>query len=334
MDCPRQHGSMECVHLNADLMDPQEAFFCADCHGIWMRTRECRSILGIDGMRLQQQSEPDYVPLVCPHCQTTFRLSFFDPESDFPIRIRVCPRCQSCFFDGGSFAQIFYRLLKTEQTANNIFCHSPLDALTWRCVDCQSPIDNLDEAFDARVGCCCSRCRYSPPILSEGKIQNVQLVTFHNMEIKIDHWMSTTRSRIAVTPVEPCLLDVLIYPLSPLQRIFRFGHRTTQFGGALRRHIDATQSITAKTPFHVFLKQRGVAECLYDLVSMGNMAITFKPHCMIFEMDAFRLGTEVRQRFESIIRRMLIAYERFVALSHRYTMPDPEEDPQPLPEED
>ena len=67
---------------------------------------------------------------------------------------------------------------------------------------------------------------------------------------------------------------------------------------------------------------------------MGNITITFKPHCMIFEMDAFRLGTEVRQRFESIIRRMLIAYERFVALSHRYRMPEQEEAQEPLHEDD
>ena len=55
---------------------------------------------------------------------------------------------------------------------------------------------------------------------------------------------------------------------------------------------------------------------------------------MIFEMDAFRLGTEVRQRFESIIRRMLIAYERFVALSHRYRMPEQEGAQEPLHEDD
>ncbi len=334
MECPRQHGSMESIHLSADLMDPQEAFFCSDCHGIWMRARECRSVLGIDSTRLQIQSESDYVPLVCPHCQTTFRLSFFDIDADQRISIRVCPRCQSCFFDGGGFAQVFYQQVKIERVTTNLLSNTPLDALGWRCVDCQSPIDSLEGAFDGRVGCCCSRCRYTPPVLSGGKIQNVQLVTFHNMEIKIDHWMSTTRSRIAVTPVEPCLLDVSIYPLRPVQRFFRFGHRTTQFGGALRRHLDATQSIATKTPFHVFLNQRGVAECLYDLVSMGNITITFKPHCMIFEMDAFRLGTEVRQRFESIIRRMLIAYERFVALSHRYRMPEQEEAQEPLHEDD
>lgn len=333
MECPRQHGAMTCIHLSADLSEPQESYFCADCHGIWMRSRECRSVLGLDSARLQMQSEADYVPLSCPHCQTVFRLAFLDAGSDCRIRIRVCPRCQSCFFDGDNFALTFWQQIKIERAASCLLNQSPIDALGWRCVDCQSPVASPDQIRDARIGACCVKCRYTPPILSEGKIQNVQLVTFRNMEIKIDHWMSTPRSRIAVTPAEPCLLDVSVYSLRPLRRLLRLGRRVTQFGGFLRRHLDATEPIAARTPFHVFLKQRGVAECLCDLVLLGDIRITFKPHCIVFEIDAFRLGAETRQRFESAVRRMLIAYERFVKLSHRYVSPEPEkEEPHDLNE--
>lgn len=321
MECPRLHGSMECIHLSADFSDPQTCYFCTDCHGVWMRSHECRSILGVDAMRLQMQSEADYVALLCPHCQTTCRLSFVAIANNQTVSVRVCPRCQSCFFDGGSFAKTYFEQVKYARSEKGKLGDTPVDHLSWRCCDCGTTMTTPENAFDARIGYCCAHCHNTMPILSERKISN-QLVTFHNMEIKIDHWLSTTRSRIAVTPVEPCLLDVTIHTLTPLQRIFRFGRRITQFGGKLRRHIDATECIDKQTPFHVFLKQRGVSECLADLVAIGNFSITFKPHSIVFEIDAFRLGTEIRQRFEATTRRLLIAYERFVQLSHLYTMPE------------
>ena len=38
-------------------------------------------------------------------------------------------------------------------------------------------------------------------------------------------------------------------------------------------------------------------------------------------MDANRMGTDSKMRFESLVRRMLIAYEKFVDLTQLYSMP-------------
>lgn len=325
MQCPRMHGSMEPVLLNAEFSEPQQAHLCSECHGVWMRANECQAVLGVDTGELIVRSNVAPVRLACPHCQTICRHASILPTDFEPIPLHVCPRCLSAFFDANGFSLTLFQQIKQERAVSCVLDQSPLDHLDVPCCDCGAEVANLDELHNVGIGYCCARCRLNPPILSEGKIQNVQLVTFHGMEIKIDHWLSTTRSRIAVTPVDPCLLNVCLSSLSPLQRVLRFGHRTLRLGGNLRRHLDATEGCDLCTPWHLFLVQRGVSQCLEDLVSLGEIVMTFKPHSIVFEMTAKRLGTDVRQKFETTIRRLLIAYERFTKLLHQYEIPDLDE---------
>jgi hypothetical protein len=141
------------------------------------------------------------------------------------------------------------------------------------------------------------------------------------MEIKLDHWQANATSRIAVTPEEPCLLDVRLFSLTNWERFVRLGYRKLKLHGNLRKYIDATEGIDHVTPWHVFLKQRGVTGCLEQLSALGKISLTFKPHSIVFEIDLERMGTDSRMRFEVIVRRLLIAYERFVSLMHRYSYP-------------
>lgn len=318
MQCPRMHGSLEAIFLNSDFSTPLQAFLCSECHGVWIRALECRAYLGIECEKLINQSVCAPIAFSCSHCHASLKRASIHLDNDNFVEFYICPRCYACFFDSLQFALIFYQQLKTERTISNLLSQSPLDNLGVNCCDCGASISQLDEMYDVGIGYCCSNCYHTAPIFSENKIQNVQLITFHGMEIKVDHWQMSTRSRISVTPVEPCLLDVRIYSLTMWQRLAKLGQRKLKLQGILRHYLDATEDIEHVTPFHVFLKQRGVLENLMILNQLGQIEVTFKPHSIIFELNSKRAGLESKQRFEATVRRLLIAYERFVQLSHIY----------------
>ena len=283
-----------------------------------MRSMECSDFLGLDCEKLAIASVQSSIPLACAHCSGECQQIDVPLENGSFVRFHICLRCKSCFFEPAQFALLFYHQIKLERSISGILAQSPLDELGVLCCDCGTEISSLDDLYDGNIGYCCRKCHDNPVILSENKIQNVQLVTFHNMEIKIDHWQSTSRSRVAVTPEEPCILDTTLYPIYTVDRLLRFGYRKTQFHGYLHRYLDGSEKIDKRTPLHVFLKQRGVESCIEDLVNLGDLTLTFKPQSIIFEMNAKRMGMESKIRFESLVRRMLIAYERFVQLTRLY----------------
>ena len=324
MQCPRLHGSLESILLNADYSSSLQAFLCPECRLVWMRALECRAFLGIDPEALLAKAERDDIDLKCSHCETVCKCVRYQLEDGKLCVFHICPRCYACFFDAAQFALQYYFQLKSDREISGTQSVSPLDRTGLRCCDCGAEIQSLDAAHRTEIGYCCAQCRQSPPVLSEGKLQNVQLITFHNMEIKIDHWMTTPRSRISITPVDPCLLDLQIFALTAFQRVCRLGHRKLKLHGTLRHHLDATEGIEHFTPFHVFLKQHGVVECLNALDQLGRLDITFKPHSIIIELNAKRTGLETRLKFEAIVRRFILAYERFAELSTRYIPVEPE----------
>ena len=319
MQCPRLHGTLSSIVLNSDQSSPLYAYLCSECHGVWMRSLECRTFLGLECERLVANSEVAFVDLNCPHCQTNCRLYRHELENGSHIDFHVCPRCASCFFDAVQFSLIVGLQLKAERAISGMLAKSPIDNLGVKCCDCGATVSSLESLYDAGIGYCCQSCHANPPILSENKLQTVQLVTFHDMEIKVDHWQMSTKSRIAITPVEPCLLDVHMFSLSPLQRIVRCGRRKLALHGNLRKHVDATEDMQHVTPWHVFLKQRGVSENLDQLTKLGQFELSFSPHSIVFVLNAKHAGTETKLKFETTVRRLLLAYERFVTLSHRYS---------------
>ena len=323
LQCPRLHGHLDPVILNSELQSSLRAYLCTECHGVWLPALEAQSYLGLECEKLVRSAFTASIALECPYCQTPFKLRTLEYESGFSVDIHICPRCFSCFLDGTQYALVFHNQMRAERAVSGILAQSPLDSIGVVCCDCGAIVNNLDELYDAGIGYCCQKCQNTPPILSaDNKIQNVQLVTFRNMEIKLDHWQASTTSRISVTPEEPCLLDVRLFSLSNWNRFARMGYRKLKLHSKLRRHIEATEGIEHITPWHIFLKQRGVTNCLEQLVDLGQISLTFKPHSIVFEVDLERMGTDTRMRFEVIVRRLLIAYERFVSLMHRYSYPD------------
>ena len=325
MQCPRLHGELEPIFLNADIASSMVAHLCPDCHGIWIRPAECLAFLGLDCKKLLHRSKHALIDLPCAGCGANFRSVEYALENGDSFWFHICPHCQACFFDGFQFSMVFYAQLKTERVVSGILAETPLDDLGTTCCDCGCAIHNLDEIYDAGTGFCCQGCHYNPPILSENKIQTVQLVTFHGMEIKIDHWQLSTRSRIAVTPVEPCRLEARLFSLSPVQRVCRLGRRKIAFHGELGRHVDGTEDIQFRTPWQLFLRQRGITDCLLELHRLGMIEVTFKPHNIIFELNANRAGTDTKLKFEALTRRIILAYEKYVELTHRYVQPEDEE---------
>ena len=78
MQCPRMHGTLSPIVLNADFSSPLTAYLCTECHGVWMRTLECRAFLGLETEKIASNSEVAYVELDCPHCQTKCKIYYID----------------------------------------------------------------------------------------------------------------------------------------------------------------------------------------------------------------------------------------------------------------
>ena len=326
MKCPRLHGTLEPVLLNADYSQPLQAYLCPWCHGIWMRSLECRAYLGLECEKFVQHAQAASIDLLCSHCQSSFRSVFLHLDTGEDIHFYICPRCQACYFDQTQFALIFYLQLKAERNISGVLAQTPLDNLGVQCCDCGCIVNNLEELHDVGIGYCCHNCHSVPPILSENKLQTVQLISFHNFEIKIEHFQNSVRSRIAVTPNDPCMFDVNLFSLTPWQRLMRMGKRKLRLHGELGRHVDATEDIEHVTPWHVFIKQRGVIENLTVLSRLGTLDITFRPHIIAFELNARRSGMETKLKFESAVRRLIVAYERFTILSQNYVSDDDTEE--------
>ncbi len=321
MKCPRLHGTLNSVFLNSDYSTPLQAYLCPICHGIWMRALECRAYLGLECEKLVSRASVAPIELACAHCQTTLR-SVSLPMENGGIYFHICPRCHACFFDQTQFALIFYLQLKAERDISGVLAQTPLDNLGVQCCDCGCSVNQLEDLYDVGIGYCCQNCHSTPPILSENKLQTVQLISFHNLEIKIEHFQNSTRSRIAVTPCDSCLFDVSMFSLTPFQRLMRLGRRKLKLHGELGRHMDATEDIAHVTPWHVFLKQRGVVENLAVLSKLGDLEIDFKPHIIAFELHARRSGVETKLKFETAVRRIILAYEKFVILAKEYSSDD------------
>lgn len=314
MYCPRLHGTMENIGLSSDFSAPDMAQFCDECHGIWMRANACKEYLGFDPETLYPLAVPASIDLECPHCQIAMKVADASPS----VCLHLCERCAAVFLDRGQFAVLSFEKLEASRKGVVVSAKSPLDKLGMSCCDCGSEIGTPSDACAGSIGYCCKRCYSNPPLFAEHKLQNVQLLTFRGMEVKVDHWRNNKVCHISVTPDEPCLLNVEISSLSFVERMMRFGYRKLALGGHLRKQLDATEGIQAKTPWHVFLKQRGVTNCLSVLCELGAIDIVLKPHILLFELKGERFGTLTRQRFEATIRRLLVVYERFVKMTHRY----------------
>ncbi|MCL2325964.1 MAG: hypothetical protein FWC40_05640 [Proteobacteria bacterium] len=329
MQCPRLHGAMIPIHLSAACASSRQAFFCEECRAVWMKAAECKDYLGIDTELARLKLQHTYIDLSCPQCLTTLQFRRFAGYV-----VYVCGQCRSCFMDSGVLPCLLDSLKETflptdsalplpnsDKAVPSLTAPSPIDRLGMTCCECDAEIPHPGEAHMGAIGCCCQRCTSTPQLISEQKFQNAQLVTFRSMEVKVDHWRRNSHSVIAVTPAEPCLLNVTLYSLSLPVRMLRFGYRKLALRGKLRRRLDASEGIEFKTPWHVFLKQRGIIECLDELSTMGSICIEFMPHSIIFDLENHSRSVELRHRFEASVRRLLLAYERFVLLTKRYDTP-------------
>jgi len=336
MECPRLHGMMQTIDLSPDPSEPHLAYFCEHCHAVCVSDIDCHDWLGLDYQSSSRVCDGEsglWVPsidLKCARCS----------ESLLAARVcgwnaYVCPRCHSWFLDAGVLPFLMHEYHEKLRSAGAHIELEPVELMPLKCADCGVEIPSIKDVFsyDYEIGCYCKKCGTNLS-LSETKQQEVQIVTFHGMEVKIDRLKRSNTSRIMVTPVQPGKLNVFVHSLSTWERIKLLGWRKLALRGELRSHIDASEGIERCTPWSVFLKQRGVVECLQDIQQLGDFRITFKPHNLIFELDGDRVGAETRLHFEEAVRRMLILYERYekmlLALYDTRINPEDDEALQPL----
>ncbi len=336
MECPRLHGKMQTIDLSPDINDPHTASFCEYCHAICLSDIDCHDWLGIDYQSSSEAVDGESclfeppIELKCARCS----------ESLLAVRVcgwiaYVCPRCHTWFLDAGVPPFLMQAYHDKLRASGSNFELEPVELTAFKCADCGADIPSIKDAcsFDYEIGCYCKKCSANLS-LSEMKQQEVQLVTFHGMEVKIDRLKRSNTSRIMVTPVQPGRLNVFVHSLSTWERLKRFGWRKLALHGELRSNIDASEGIDRCTPWCVFLKQRGVVECLLDIQQLGDFRITLKPHNLIFELDGNSIGAETRLHFEEAVRRMLILYERYekmlLAVYDMHVDPEDDESLQPL----
>lgn len=309
MECPRFHGEMCPIELSSAADNSRVAWFCEECHSVWMRESDYRAFVNTEISIDETQFSYPSIDILCPHCSERFK--YFEYEG---WRFYWCSRCQAFYFDAEVLPVLMNRSLDDDKKKTN---HSPFESFAIRCDDCGAKIEDLADVTPSPIGCSCKKCASNAPVLSDSKQLEVQIVTFHDMEVKIDRLMSSGRCRISVTPAVPGKLNVSMHTLSLWERIRQLGWRCLALRGELRKHLDASEDIEGCTPWHVFLNQRGTVECLELLNELGKLRFTFKPHNLIFEIEGERLGAETRLKFESTVRRLLIVYERFVSTIQR-----------------
>lgn len=309
MKCPRFHGELCPIELSDTTDHSRLAWFCTECHGAWLREHDYRALVSTDFCFDSSELLDPSIDLLCPNCAERMRYGEWDCW-----RFYVCSRCQAFYLDAAVLPVFMNRSMDEDKKKTN---HSPIGHFVVRCDDCGTNIDDFSELCASPLGCCCKKCAANAPVLSESKQLEVQIVTFHDMEVKIDRLKSSGHCRISVTPAVPGKLNVSLHTLSPWERVRQLGWRCMALRGKLRKHLDASEDINGRTPWHVFLKQRGTIECLEQLDRLGKLRFTFKPHNLIFEIEGDKLGAETRLKFETAVRRLLIAYERFVAMIGR-----------------
>ncbi len=309
MECPRLHGNMTAIELSSDIEESSPAFYCETCHAVFLSEADCCDHVDIDVKAIPKaELQEPVVDLVCPNCGGLFRA--IEREG---CRLYVCTECCAAFLDAGIMATLMNRILKKERDSGSAIEAAPFERMTFKCDDCGATIDSIEDMTVSPIGCSCKKCAATPPILSESKQLEVQIVTFHGMEVKIDRAMTSRITRISVTPAEPGKLDVYIHSLSWVERLYQLGWRRLDLHGTLRKKLDASEDIACRTPWQMFLKQRGIIECFERMQEMGNIKVTLKPHSLIFELEGDRIGAETRMKLEATVRRFLIAYERYTA---------------------
>ncbi|MGI5830218.1 MAG: hypothetical protein ACOX8U_08650 [Bradymonadia bacterium] len=309
--CPRFHGSLSKIALNADIGSERFAYLCSFCGGVHIKAQEWHDILHLESSFSKDALYPTRIPMVCESCNEARSIVLVDE-----LPVFYCARCESYWLDAGIFPVLLSS--EVEKQTGAAPSNSPFSPLNISCCDCGVNIASACDAHACPIGMICTRCYHAPPGFMENKVNNFQMLTFKGMEVKVEHWGQSVRSLIAVTPAQPCLLNVRLHSLSLQERILRFGRRRIAFAGALGKKIDADQDIKLRTPFKVFLSQRGVVALINDIASLGSMDLQFRPHNLSFELHALRISNEIRLHFEVAVRRLLIAYSRFAELSELY----------------
>ena len=312
MECPRLHGELQSVDISRNASDSKLVGHCGVCHAVCMSDLNLHELVGVEYATLSADAfvQPA-IDLNCPQCHDGLQCDGRLLETSFDgWRAYVCPRCHQWFLDAGVLTYLLRRNNERLRSSGVNLDEAPAERVFLKCTDCGGEIDAIQDAFSSAIGCSCKKCHDQAPILSETKFQESQLVTFHGMEVKIDRLRNDFR-RIMVTPVQPGRLNVSVRSLSIWERIWRLGWRNLALRGDIRHCIDASEGVDRITPWTVFLKQRGVTDCLEALNEIGRFSITFKPHNLIFELEGDLIGAEMQLRFEATVRRLLIAYEKY-----------------------
>lgn len=311
--CPRHHGALSRIALHSDIDTQQFAYLCSFCGGIHIDSQQWHHVLPLEPSLSKQDLHNTRIPFPCENCSAPKKIILVNE-----LPIFYCVQCGSYWMDSGIFPLLLWHEAEKQTGASPAI--SPFSPLSLSCCDCGAVITTMAEAHPCPIGLVCQRCFTVPPTFSEQKIHNYQMLTFRGMEVKIEHWSQSVRSLIAITPAQPSLLNVHFHSLTWKERLIRCGRRKIAFAGELGKKIDSDQDIALRTPLAVFLTQRGVAALLKELSNLGSIDIQFRPHNFSFDLKALRVSNEIRLHFEVAVRRMLIAYLRFVELTQLYDL--------------
>lgn len=311
MKCPRNHGELCRVGLKSEMDSLSHAALCEWCGGVFLESAVAQEILGLSSVTDKSILSGMSVSLECPKCGCLLKCCMI-----VGIVAMYCENCASYWLDSETFPLL--RWMHIEKDTGSAPDVSPLNPLILNCADCGTRIQTREEACLCSLGVVCEKCAREGIGFFGNKVHNFQMLTYKGMEVKIDHWSQSSRSRISVTPVEPCLIDTTLSSLSLIRRIMHLGSRKFEFPGLFNQYFTAGERILSGSPLHIFLTQPGVAPLFVELCELGKITIEFKPHNLTFDFEAPTQSTEIRLKFENIVRHILIAYTRFVSLSHLY----------------
>ncbi len=302
MDCPRRHGKMGSTPIayNGDQIISVD--YCEQCGGVFMDAR-AQSVLFTENYLPDHSRIRPLYRMQCPACRGVFR--FADTGR---VRLRTCPQCEAIWLDAGMLPVMLAQHCPGSLFDANAELSQPLRL---RCVDCYTELNEMASLNDTVLGYCCHDCLRRASGLSGLKVQHTEMLTYRGMEIKIDHRLQTTHSRVAVTPIQPAPLDISLVSLTVPQRIARMGYRRLKLKGKISRYYDSDVVVTPDSPISLLLAQKGVVELLYALRQLGHTELCFKPHNFLFEIKPDYVSTEIRLRFEFIVRRLLNIYLNF-----------------------